>query len=204
MTASTRIVLKNIYASYVSVFEPRPKMSGDGMEYSMMVVVPKDHPQLEELKGSVIKVAKEAFPKMKPAQLKLGLRDADAEGKDNENMQNTMFINARSDRAPQVISRSKKIITDPDQFYSGCLVNVALSIFSYDVNGSRGVSARLNAIQVMEQGARWDGRVSAIDIFADESGGEEDGFGGFDEPAKETVSADAESGGAEEDEFQWN
>ena len=197
MTVSRQLLLKDVIGSYVKVFQPARKMSGEGEEYSMQVVVPKGSPAEKQVKAAIAEICKEAFPKLKPASLKLGLRDADAEGKsDNDgNMKNMLFFNARRRAdlgAPQVISRGKKFITSEDDFYSGCKCNVAVSAYSYDNSGSKGVGFGINAIQVMEQGDRWDGRVSALDVFDDLSDGEEESLG-LDEPA--TV--------GEDDDFPW-
>ena len=62
---SKRIILKGALCSYVNVFAPRQKMSGDGSEYSIQLILPKKHPQLADLKAAIGEVAKQAFPKKK-------------------------------------------------------------------------------------------------------------------------------------------
>lgn len=166
--ASDRILLKNVIASYPNVFSPREKMSGDGFEYSIQIVMPKNHPQLKELQAKILGVAKEAFPKEKPAALKLGLRDNDKEGRseDDPRLANTMFLNARSQKVqPVVVDRMVRPILDESGFYPGCKINISLSLFSYDNSGSKGVSFGIGNIQVTETGERWDGRKSASDEF---------------------------------------
>jgi len=165
--AAKRIVLKNVMASYVAVLAPKKKMNSDETEYSMQVVIPKNHPQAKELRDTIVALAKEAFPKISPKTLSLGLRDADEEGRseNDSRMKGMLFLNARSKDKPQVVDRKLRVVTDDDDFYSGCTCNVSLSLFTYDKAGNRGVGAGLGNIQVTERGDRLDGRKSALDEF---------------------------------------
>jgi len=172
--ATDRIMLKGVTISYPKLFEPEENMGGK-LQFSAQFVIPKNHPQTKELQAKVLKIAKEAFPKLKPGDLKLGLRDNDKE-KNSEGevksaadprLAGTLFLNANADpkRPPQVVDRRLRVVTDDSGIYAGCKVNVSLSMFSYDNNGSKGVGFGLGNIQVVETGERWDGRRNANEEF---------------------------------------
>ena len=171
---STRYILKNATASYVNVFAPRAKMnatSPEDTEFSVQVVIPKDHPQVAELKKAIAEVAAQAFPKQKLAPqggpVKVPLRDADAEGKaeGDEFLAGKLFFNARSQYKPQVVDGNLIEITDESQFYSGCRMNVSLTFYAYDTAGSKGIGVALNNIQRIAYGKRLDNRRTASDEF---------------------------------------
>jgi hypothetical protein len=154
--------LKNVTASFVKVFEPQPKMSGRGEEYSVQLIIPKDHPQIEALKGAIMKIAKEAFPgQTLPADCRL-IRDSDAEGKGQqyEYMQNTYFCNVRRDakqgKVPCAMPDGNLFDPTPQVLFSGCLVNAHIGLYDYEVRNQsnvvirRGVTGALNGLQLVD------------------------------------------------------
>jgi hypothetical protein len=168
-------VIKNCIASYANVFTPRPKMNATDptdVEYSVQIVIPKNHPQLDELKAAIGEIAAATFPKLKLAPqggpVKVPLRDADAEGKGAENpfLEGKFFFNARSQYAPQVVDGNLRVLTDESEFFSGCRMNCSISLYGYDTAGSKGVGVALNNIQRIAFGPRLDNRKSATDEFA--------------------------------------
>jgi hypothetical protein len=85
-----------------------------------------------------------------------------------------VFINARANQQPQVVSRfpapggssdKPAVITDPTQIYPGCLVRASFRAFGYDTSGNRGISFALNNVQKWADGPRMDGRKRAEDEF---------------------------------------
>lgn len=83
-----------------------------------------------------------------------------------------MFINARKvddpekgTRAPTVIGRNAKPITDHNDIYPGVRARLSLSCFGYSANGNKGVSFGLNNVQKLGEAARIDGFKSAEDEF---------------------------------------
>ena len=51
MDMSKRIKLNNVRLSYANVFTARAMEEGQEPKYSTQVIVPKDHPQIKELKS---------------------------------------------------------------------------------------------------------------------------------------------------------
>ena len=81
------------------------------------------------------------------------------------------FINVSSKRQPGVVDRfagpdgKPRVITDPDEIYSGCRVRASLLPFAYDTQGNKGVSFLLGNVQKLGEGPRLDGRLRAEDEF---------------------------------------
>jgi hypothetical protein len=172
-----KFVMRNVIGSYMNVLQPKRMSNDDGSEgdlkYSLQIVIPKDHPQLGALKEEIMRVKKEAFPNAK-GPMKLGLRDADEEGHNDPRMAGMMFINAsaREQYKPQVIDRAGRALTSSDEIYSGCLINVSFDIYAYGKqpgSKSKGVTAGLRNVQLVERRERWDGRSSAADDFGVEN-----------------------------------
>jgi hypothetical protein len=204
-------MLRNVIISYPKLFEPTENLSGK-LQYSAQIVIPKDHPQLKELQGKVLAVAKSAFPKVPLKALRIGLRDNDKDtGSDGEvrsardpRLAGTMFVNANAnvDRPPQVIDRSAtRILTSDRDIYAGCRINISLSMFSYDTQGAKGVGFGLGNIQLMEAGERWDGRRSAFEEFENEG---EDEAALAAAPATGAVKAEAAEPEAADDAMPWD
>ena len=92
---STKVVIKDVIGSYVYLREARENQNGE-KDYSMQIILPKDHPQVEQIKKAITEVAKEHFgEKIKLSMLKIPLRDGDAE-KDTPEYQNSYFFNAKA------------------------------------------------------------------------------------------------------------
>lgn len=160
---SKQLVLKKVTASFVKVAEPELKMSGQGREYSIQIIMPKDHPQVKELQQAIMGIAGEAFPDVQlPADCRL-IRDSDAEGKgaQYEYMKDTWFFNLRRNekqgKVPCAMPDGALFDPDPQTLFSGCLINVHIGLFDYSVfqPGTnkimrRGVSGSINGIQLVD------------------------------------------------------
>lgn len=87
----------------------------------------------------------------------------------------SVFLNARSNRKPGVVSRfadpetgRPQVITDESKIYPGARVKASLTAFAYDQKGNKGVSFALNNIQLIGDGERLDSRVAAeVEFEAD-------------------------------------
>ena len=72
---STKVVIKDVIGSYVYLREARENQNGE-KDYSMQIILPKNHPQVEQIKKAITEVAKEHFgEKIKLSMLKIPLRD---------------------------------------------------------------------------------------------------------------------------------
>ena len=97
---STKVVIKDVIGSYVYLREPRENQNGE-KDYSMQIIIPKDHPQIEQIKHAIVEVAKEHFgEKIKMSMLKIPLRDGDAE-RDSPEYKGCYFFNVKCKKQPQ-------------------------------------------------------------------------------------------------------
>ena len=86
---ATKVVIKDVIGSYVYLREARENQNGE-KDYSMQIILPKNHPQVEQIKKAITEVAKEHFgEKIKLSMLKIPLRDGDTE---KENIQKLLLF----------------------------------------------------------------------------------------------------------------
>ena len=162
--------------SYVHVFERKKPMDGktEG-KYSVSILIPKTDTDTIKLINEAVEAAKlkgksEKWGGMIPGNVKSPLRDGDVEREDDEAYAGMYFINASSDRKPQVRVKDGGQIyeaIEDDDFYSGCWGAVTLNFFPYDASGNRGVGAGLNNLLKMKDGDKLSGGRSAEEDFGD-------------------------------------
>jgi len=192
--ASDSLTLKNVEIAYEHLREPTKKMNSEDLEYSVQIVLPKDHPQMAELTGLIKGQIEKVFPDTPPGKLKIALRDNDSEGNAQkyDHLKNTCFFNARraekKGRLPIVSRYNQPLMSvGPDQLFSGCICNVVVNFFSYNHPGSKGIAASIEALQIVDNVnvQRRDGQVDTSSAFealdADES---IDNFQSAPEPAE--------------------
>lgn len=108
---ATKVVIKDVIGSYVYLREPRENQNGE-KDYSMQIILPKDHPQVEQIKKAITEVAKEHFgEKIKLSMLKIPLRDGDKE-KDTPEYQNCYFFNAKAKKQPQIVNKYNEFASE--------------------------------------------------------------------------------------------
>ena len=170
--------------SYAHVLTPGINRDGTPGKYSVACLISKDDTTtIQKIKAAIKAAAQEGKSKLANKQgvmpkletLKIPLRDADAEGIDDDAYHNHMFFNASSTRKPQIVDRRKDPITDPDEIYSGCYCNVTINFYAFSVDGNKGIAAGLNNIQKVKDGERLSGGSSADDDF-DDLGDDDDDF----------------------------
>ncbi|WP_321823588.1 DUF2815 family protein [Pyramidobacter piscolens] len=177
-----KIVLKNVRASFVNIFEPKG-YNGNDPKYSMMLLMPKDHPQYPALVAATVEAGREEWPaKFKgdsfPKGFKNPVRDGDEERDTaaRPEYENSYFMNCSSKQAPRVVDRNPRIaLTKEDRrIYSGCYVNVSLNTYAFDVSGNKGVALGLINVQFHSDGEALSGVYSnPEEDFDDESDVEE-------------------------------
>jgi hypothetical protein len=138
----TKVVFGPCRLSYTHVFN---KYNPDGPEaegkFMTNVLIPKTE--------------KETMP----------LRDGDE--KDDENYEDHLFLNAKSNTRPGIVDKNKVPIVDEEEVYSGVWAIISVTFFAYDKNGNRGIACGLNNIMKFKDDDRFGGRVSAESDFGD-------------------------------------
>jgi len=166
--------------SYPALLTPRlgpnPK-PGDLPTYGCTLVFPKDA-DLTELKNAATAALKERFGDklqslLKNGSLRIPFRPV-GDKYDEDTYGYFINVSAKTTK-PGLVDRyagpdgKPAPLTDVDKLYPGCMVKAAVSVYSYDNSGNKGVSFGLQHIQWWAEGTRLDNRKAAADAFAAEA-----------------------------------
>ncbi len=75
-----------------------------------------------------------------------------------------IFIRARTDSQPEVLDRSRRILTSTKDFYPGCYARAFVHAFAYD-NVGKGVSFGLDGVQKLQDGEPLGAGGSVADLY---------------------------------------
>lgn len=171
---STKVVTGKVRFSYVNVFKARSFQQGQDEKYSICLLIDKkDKATLNKIKAAIEAAKKQGIADKwggkLPANLKLPLRDGDAERADEaEEYTGMFFINANSNQKPGIVDENLNEILDPTEVYSGCYGRASINFFPFNSNGNKGIAVGLNNIQKLSDGEPLGAaRASAEDDFAD-------------------------------------
>lgn len=183
-----KIMLHNVRLSYEHIFTPSQFDESQDAKYSATFIIPKDHPDLPQIKQAMYEAGQEMFPNEFsgngwPRGFTCSLKDADKDtnsmgdilSEKNPAYEGCYIIDANNTRRPVAIDRRKAAVTEDDGvIYSGCFVNASLGIAGYTYGKiKKGVKAYLNGVQFVADGERFGS--DATDDF-DELDGDEDDF----------------------------
>lgn len=168
----TKVITGLVRFSYVHVFKPEAIEEGQDKKYSCAILIPKkDKATLKKIEAAIEKAKEngksDKFGGKIPANLKTPLRDGDEERPDDEAYKGMMFLNANAKNQPGVVNAQREPIIDETEFYSGCWGHASITLYPYNVNGSKGVAAGLNNVMKTKDDTNLGGRVSAEADFAD-------------------------------------
>lgn len=171
-TKPTKVVDGPVRISYAHVFTPTSMYpDSDKKKYSVTLLIPKKDKRLIKKINAAVEAAiqqgKQKWGGKIPASLRMPLRDGDDEKPEDENYEGMYFMNATSASKPGIIDLDGEVLTDDDQFYSGCFARFSVNFFPYNTAGNKGVGCGLNNLQKVRDGERLSGRGSAEDDFND-------------------------------------
>ena len=162
------LVTGKVRLSYEHIWEPA-SINGSDEKYSVSLIIPKSDTKTVKAIQDAIEQAKQdgkaKFGGRIPANLKLPLRDGDIDRPEDEAYQNSMFLNANSKQAPQIVDRQVQPILDQSEVYSGCYGRVSITFYAYNSNGNKGVAAGLGNVQKLRDGEPLGSRANARDEF---------------------------------------
>lgn len=172
MLGETRVRTGEIRCSYVHVFEKYEK-SG---KYQLHILIDKkDKTTLDLIKKAVAaakeKGKNELWKGKIPGDYASPLSDGD--DKDDEAYEGKYFLNAKNSyRRPRVVQYNDEgvleDIDDPEEFYSGCYAQVALTFFPY-ANSGHGVGTTIdNILKTRDGDPLGGGSYSADNDFGDD------------------------------------
>jgi len=164
---STKVVTGKVRFSYVNIFKARSFQQGQDEKYSICLLInKKDKATIEAAKKQGIA---DKWGGKLPANLKLPLRDGDAERADEaEEYEGMFFLNANSNQKPGIVDADLNEVLDPTEVYSGCYGRASINFFPFNSNGNKGIAVGLNNVQKLEDGEPLGAsRASAEDDFSD-------------------------------------
>lgn len=173
--SETKVVTGKVRLCYVNVFQPA-KFDGDDGDgkYSVCVMVDKkDAKTLGKIKTAIAAAVDEGITSKwggkKPGNLKMPLRDGDAErAEEQPEFTGKYFFNANSRLKPGIVDRDKNEILDTTEVYSGIYGRVSVNFYPYNWNGSKGVAVGLNHVQKLADGEPLGGSRSTAEADFDD------------------------------------
>jgi acyl-CoA synthetase (AMP-forming)/AMP-acid ligase II len=180
---SGRILLKNVRLAFPKLFEAVAVNAGDKPQFGATLIIPLDHPQIDEIVSKMDAVGREKWgdkwtttKKLLEKQDRLALHDGDLKAK-YDGFAGNYFIsaNAKEDTPPTIIDRDRSPLTARSgRPYAGCYVNASLDFWpqkDHPKGGSR-INAQLRGVQFFEDGDAFSaGRPADSDEFEDVSEG---------------------------------
>jgi len=171
---STKISTGRVRFSYANVFEPTAMDETQEKKYNISILIPKSDKATLAKVNAAIEAATAAglaskFGGKKPATLRTPLRDGDIEKPEDDTYAGHYFINAKSNRKPQIVDANLDPIMSQDEFYSGCYGRASITFYAYATAGSKGIAAGLENLQKLADGERLGGgSSSAAEDFGDD------------------------------------
>ena len=159
--STTRFILKNVRCNYPRVFAPETNQLSGKSEYSIVVMIPENDPQVAELKAKMQEVWVNKFgPEKGPRKLKSAMDSKNTRFLHFDDESGFYKINLKrreTDGAPIVIDRAKQPLTASSGLpYGGCYINVSFDLWVYDKQ-STGTSATLMGVQFVADGEPFGG-----------------------------------------------
>lgn len=169
---TTKLVIGPVRLSYLHVWEPAAVEEGGDKKYSASLIIPKSDKATIKRINDAIEVAKQQGKASKfggkiPANLKLPLRDGDADRPEDEAYAGAYFLNANANTKPGIVDKNRNPILAQDEVYSGCYGYVSISFYPFDKKGNKGIAVGLNHIMKAKDGEPLGGRSTAESDFAD-------------------------------------
>lgn len=168
MDIKTKVVTGKVRFSYANVWKPKSTNGGDE-RYGASLIIPKsDTKTIADIRAAAqaaIETGRVRFEDAELKELKLPLRDGDAERPLDEAYRNSFYINASSKDKPHIVDKDIKPITNESEFYSGCYGRASINFFTFNISGNRGVGCGLLNLQKLSDGERLTYRSSAEEDF---------------------------------------
>jgi hypothetical protein len=176
-----RVLIKDVRLAFPSLFEP-VSVNGEGKpRYSATLIIPPDHPQLEEIRQKIEVVAREKWKDKATALLhslyktgKVALHDGDEKAQ-YDGFAGNFFISAsaQENAPPTVIDRDRSPLSAKSgRPYAGCYVNASLEFWAQDNAYGKRINAQLRGVQFYKDGDSFSaGRPASSDEFEDVSEG---------------------------------
>ena len=162
----TKVVLKDVRVSYPHLFKARG-FAGQDPKFSVSIIIPKDHPQVDEVKLAIRQQVEERWPDKakRPGGLHNPLRDGDTDRPNDEAYQGCFFVNANTtiDQPPVVVDGMKRKVENLSYWNAGDYANISVDFYPFENQAKRGVGVGLRLVQFFRKGEPLGGRGNVID-----------------------------------------
>lgn len=174
-----KIKLQNVRLAFPALFEPKAVNAGDKPSYSAAFIIPKNHPQIAQIKQALADTADEKWGAKGPTMLKtltsgdkVALHDGDSKAQ-YQGFEGNYFISARNPVRPTCVDSDKTPLAESDgRLYAGCYVNAVLEFWGQDNAYGKRINATLMGVQFYRDGDAFSGGGAASeDDFDDVSSG---------------------------------
>ena len=162
---STRLVTPKGLAHFSYVDKPDTEGQYSDGKYKVTVSFPADSDFVKTLEEKVDALLKEQYGDRIPRNVNSPVRYGDETTM--ESMSGRVFIRAKTSKQPVVVDAQKQTLPEGVTVFSGDTVKVAMTLAVYDAPTMKGVTAYLDAVQLIEK--RNSGS-SAADMFGVEDG----------------------------------
>ena len=156
-------------ASFINLKEPRPVVVGGEPRFSINLIfdeAAQKTPEFKALQEAIANAIKEKWGAKVPSNLRSPLRDgAEKEGQYAGYRAGTIFINPWTKERPGVVDAGRNEIIDLSSVYAGQHARAFVRPFAYESGANRGVGLLLDAVQIVKDGERIDGKTSAGAAF---------------------------------------
>lgn len=163
---STQVKTGLVRFSYPHLFKPKASRPGQEPKFSLSIIIPKsDKKTIKDIKRAIENaklLGKEKWKGKIPAVIKTTFHDGDIEKPEDPAYENAYYVSCSSYKKPPVIDADRNAIHDENDLYPGCYGRVLLNFYPYDADGSKGIAAGLNGVQLLEEGERLGG--GSIDV----------------------------------------
>lgn len=174
----TKVITGVVRLSYAAIWEP--KTNDDGVKkYGAALLIPKsDKETVKKIKAAIEAAIEDGITRLwkgkKPANLKLPLRDGDAEKPDDPVYAGHYWVNANSNTQPGVLDTDKNEMLDKAKLYSGAYAKADINCYPFSAKGNNGVAVGLNNLLKWKDGEALAGKEAASVAFADVEANTED------------------------------
>lgn len=157
--------LSNVRLSFPSLWVTEKYKGEDTGKFTASFLIPKDDPQLKEIKKAMIACAEAKWGKPLPKAVKMSaLKDGDETEYDG--YEGMMSVKCATQRRPVIVDRDKSLIVEADdKVYAGCYVNAVISFWAMDNQYGKKVLGNLDGIQFNAAGEPFGASNTAMDDF---------------------------------------
>lgn len=149
------MLIKNARLSFPSIFVATSFQPDQPKKFSATFIIPKDDPQVAEIKAEIERVAKDKWGAKAPeilqqlrAQTKLCLRDGAEKASMDGFGEDTVFVSSSNDKRPGVFDRDRTPLSQEDgRIYGGCRVNGNVEIWAQENKYGKRINASLKGVQ---------------------------------------------------------